>query len=126
MEHGQPEEAVKTLRLGYEMSAKVGREPTLVSGLVGLAIGAQMNDAIARLMTRPNSPNLYWALMQLPSDVGLYHNSVHTERRHLVPSVPNAQRAINGEQLTAEEWRKLLDYMAALQAEPARRTRPTR
>jgi hypothetical protein len=117
MEHGQPEEAIKTLRLGYEMSEKVGREPTLISGLVALAIRTQMNDAIAKLMTRPNAPNLYWALMQLPSGRGLYFNSVHVERRFLVPSVPNATRALKGEELTPDEWRKLLDYVAALTAE---------
>ena len=66
MEHGKPEEAIATLRLGYEMSDKVGREPTLVSGLVALRINAQMNDVLARLMSRPNAPNLYWALMQMP------------------------------------------------------------
>jgi hypothetical protein len=31
MEHGKLDEAIDTLRLGYEMSDKVGREPTLVS-----------------------------------------------------------------------------------------------
>jgi len=116
MEHGKPDEAIATLRMGYEMSDKVGREPTLVSGLVALRIGAQMNDVLVRLMSRPNAPNLYWALMQMPSGHGLYRNSLHVERRFLVPSVPNLHEAIKGQQLSPQEWRTILDYMAELQA----------
>jgi hypothetical protein len=116
MENGKPDEAIATLRLGYEMSDKVGREPTLVSGLVALRIGAQMNDVLIRLMSRPNAPNLYWALLQMPSGRGLYRNSLHVERRFLVPAVPRLEDAIKGDQLTPQEWRTILDYMAELQA----------
>ena len=122
MEHGKPEEAIATLRMGYEMSDKVGREPTLVSGLVALRINAQMNDVLARLMSRPNAPNLYWAIMQLPGGRGVFRNSVHVERRFLVPSVPNLERAIKREELTPQQWRTLLAYMASLHSsrpEPA-------
>ena len=116
MEHGKPEDAIATLRMGYEMSDKVGREPTLVSALVALRINAQMNDVLARLMSRPNAPNLYWAMMQLPSGRGIFRNSMHVERRFLVPSVPNLERAIKREELTPQQWRTLLDYMASLHA----------
>src|SRR5688500_6208376 len=114
MEHGKPEDAIATLRMGYEMSDKVGREPTLVSGLVALRINAQMNDVLARLMSRPNAPNLYWAMMQMPSGRGIFRNSLHVERRFLVPSVPNLDRAIKREELSPQQWRTLLDYMASL------------
>jgi len=129
MENGKPEEAIATLRMGYEMSDKVGREPTLVSALVGLRINAQMNDVLARLMSRPNAPNLYWAMMQLPGGRGMFRNSVHVERRFLVPSVPNLDRAIKREELTPQQWRTLLDYMATLHAsdpEPAKRIDPVK
>jgi hypothetical protein len=116
MEQGKPDEAIATLRLGYEMSDKVGREPTLVSGLVALRISSQMNDVLAKLMSRPNAPNLYWAMMQMPSGRGLYRNSLHVERRFLVPSVPNLSEAIKGGQLTPQQWRAILDDMAELQA----------
>ena len=116
MEHGKLDEAIETLRLGYEMSDKVGREPTLVSGLVALGINGHMNDVLTRLMNRPNAPNLYWALMQMPSGRGLYRNSLHVERRFLVPSVPNLYEAIKGAELTPQEWHAILDYMAEVQA----------
>src|SRR5688572_13657652 len=129
MEHGKPQEAIATLRMGYEMSDKVGREPTLVSALVALRINAQMNDVLARLMNRPNAPNVYWALMQLPSGRGIFRNSVHVERRFLVPSVPNLDRAIKREELTPQQWRTLLDYMASLHdadADAAKRIDPVK
>src|SRR5262249_51171665 len=64
IEHGKVDEAINTLRLGYELSNKVAREPVLVSNLVSLAITTRMNDVLATLMSRPESPNLYWALAE--------------------------------------------------------------
>ncbi len=66
IEQGNAEDALRTLRLGYEMSDKVGRDPTMVSGLVSLAIMSQMNEALTRLMNRPESPNLYWRCAAFP------------------------------------------------------------
>jgi hypothetical protein len=126
MENGKPEDAVATLRLGYELSDKVGREPTLVSGMVALAIATQMNDALARVMSRPNAPNLYWALSQLPTGRGIFRNSLHVERRFLIPSVRNLDRAIKGEDLTPQEWRTMLEYMASLHDPPLKKTDPVK
>jgi len=44
MQQGKVDDAVATLRLGYELSDKLGREPILISGLVSLNITTSMND----------------------------------------------------------------------------------
>src|SRR3954467_12157045 len=62
IEQGKANEAIKTIRLGYEMSDKIGREGTLVSALVALAVSGMMDDCVAELASRPGSPNLFWAL----------------------------------------------------------------
>jgi hypothetical protein len=63
---GQFDDAVNTLRLEYELGRKVGTEPVLICGLVGVAIVGQAADATGELMKQPNSPNLYWPLAGLP------------------------------------------------------------
>src|SRR5262249_17794568 len=65
IEQGKSAEAIKTVRLGYEMSDKIGREGVLVSGLVALAVNGMMDECVAQLIGRPESPNLYWALSEL-------------------------------------------------------------
>ncbi len=63
---GQFDDAVNTLRLGFELGRKIGTEPILISGLVGLAVLGQTADATMELMKQPNSPNLYWAFAGMP------------------------------------------------------------
>jgi hypothetical protein len=104
------DDALGTLRLGYEMSDKVGREPVLISLLVSLAITSQMNEALATLMDHPQAPNLYWALAGYPQRLPIYRHAMQGERSWIIPSVPNLVRVKNGEELTAQEWRELFDH----------------
>ena len=46
IEQGKADDAIATLRLGYERANKVGQEPVLVSAMVSIAITTQMNDAL--------------------------------------------------------------------------------
>lgn len=64
--HGQFEEAIETLRIGYSLARKCGEAPTLINTLVGIAITGVMNDQLLTLLEQPESPNLYWALSSLP------------------------------------------------------------
>jgi hypothetical protein len=110
MEQGQVEEALQTLRLGYELGEKVGREPVLVSGLVSLRITSRMNDALVELMNRPEAPNLYWALSVLPSRQPILRRAWDAEHRWLFSNSALQQPST---ELTAEQWRTvLIDDMA--------------
>lgn len=64
--HGQFEEAIETLRIGYSLARKCGEAPTLINTLVGIAIAGVMNDQLLTLMEQPEAPNLYWAISSLP------------------------------------------------------------
>jgi hypothetical protein len=111
IEQGRAPDAINTLRLGYVMANYVGREPTLVSSLVSLAMTTQMNDALAQLMSRSESPNLYWALSELPSQQEIYRHALDGERSYVVPSTPALMRLRQGEENTPQQWRELLDYI---------------
>jgi hypothetical protein len=107
IEQGKTADALLTLRLGYEMSDKVGRDPTLVSSLVSLRIMSQMNEALARLMSRPESPNLYWALSGIPARQATFRHAMDTERSFVALSMPSLLKLRNGGELSAPEWRQL-------------------
>lgn len=60
-------DAVKHLRTQYQLGADVAEEPIIVCGLIGVAIAGIGNSGAADLIAAPDSPNLYWALSELPA-----------------------------------------------------------
>ena len=62
---GQYSDAIETLRVGYALTRSLGRGPTLVHCLIGMAIQNLINEQTRTLMAAENSPNLYWALTDL-------------------------------------------------------------
>jgi hypothetical protein len=60
------DDAVETLRLGNQLAAAVAKSPFVITGLVGIAILATLDDQVHAFMDAPGSPNLYWALTELP------------------------------------------------------------
>src|SRR5689334_10140903 len=112
---GRVEDALATLRLGYEMSDKMSREPVIVSEMVSLGVMTGMNEALSTLMNRPESPNLYWALSDLPTRRPVLRWSFDSGRLGSATStVPLLARAKAGEALTAEQWRSVIDAVVAM------------
>jgi hypothetical protein len=104
---------LQTLRLAYELAIKVGRDPALVSALVSLGMVDTTNGALADLMNRPDSPNLYWALANFPRrksilriDDGRFGVTVGT--------IPELALVLAGEDLSADQWRHVLDQVRQL------------
>lgn len=64
---GQYNKAIDELRMSYRLGRDVGQQPILVSNLVGVAICGITNSNTTDLIASPGSPNLYWALTELPS-----------------------------------------------------------
>ena len=114
IEQGKAADALLTLRLGYEMSDKVSRDPTLVSNLVSLGIVSQMNDALARLMSRRESPNLYWTLRGLPARQAAFQHAMDTERSYVALSMPSLLKLRTGGELSVRTvpavWRHLANH----------------
>ena len=63
---GQYDKAIDTVQNGFTMAKHLGDGPTLLQGLVGIAIGARMFRPLEQFVQEPNTPNLYWALQDLP------------------------------------------------------------
>ncbi|MGF1578867.1 MAG: hypothetical protein ACFCD0_05850 [Gemmataceae bacterium] len=59
-------EAIRTLRTAFQLSRHVNEGPTLIQGLVAAALASIAIQEVEQLISRPDSPNMYWALTQLP------------------------------------------------------------
>jgi tetratricopeptide (TPR) repeat protein len=110
-DQGKIDQAVQTLRLGYELSDKTGRETFLVSGLVSVGITNLMNDGLWQIMNRPDAPNLYWALSNFPSRKTVFRRAMDGERMWWVAPPISLADLKAGEELSANQWRELFDHM---------------
>lgn len=63
---GRYDQARETLKTSLTMAKHLGDAPTLVQGMVGIAIVALNQSRIEQWIQSDNAPNLYWALEDLP------------------------------------------------------------
>jgi tetratricopeptide (TPR) repeat protein len=63
---GRYNEAIGTAQTGFAMARHLGEGPSLIHGLFGIGIAAYMCRQLEALVQRPDAPNLYEALRELP------------------------------------------------------------
>jgi hypothetical protein len=61
--------AIGTLKTIFAISRHMGEHPTMISGLVGVAIAQIGCNLLEELIQQPGAPNLYWALTGLPTQL---------------------------------------------------------
>jgi hypothetical protein len=113
IDQGKIDDAVKTMRLGYEMADKVGEIGVLVCGLISMSISLQMNECLEQLMNRPDAPNLYWALSEFPNRQSVLSASIDGESQWWVNAVPNLAQAWRGEDISAQQWHEVFNYLGS-------------
>jgi hypothetical protein len=77
---GRYDKAVRTIQTGLAMARDVAKGPTLIHGLVGVAMAAVMLQVVEDWVERPDAPNLYWALTNLPHPLIDVRNGFEGER----------------------------------------------
>ncbi len=95
--------ALDALRQNIRLGGDTARIPVLVSGLVGIAEIGITSVNLAEFIAQPGSPNLYWALAELPDPIVDLRPAVRAESEvgwKLTPILKDAETA----QRTAEEW----------------------
>ncbi|HEX4414823.1 MAG TPA: hypothetical protein VH107_14405, partial [Lacipirellulaceae bacterium] len=60
------EDAITLIKQQYRLGTDVAKEPFLVCGLIGTAIEGVADGTLTELIASRNSPNMYWALTELP------------------------------------------------------------
>lgn len=109
---GELDEAVGTLQTGYAMAAHIGKDSTLVSGLVGMASADIMTHQVETLIQLPDAPNLYWPITALPHPLVDLRDEFHLEEAigHLLfPELREAKHA----ELSPGRSQALLDQFVA-------------
>jgi hypothetical protein len=110
---GRADAAIASLQAGLQLGRGVAQAPTLINGLVGVAIANLMLDRVQELQQRPETPNLYWALTALPRPLVSLRKGLEFESVALgwwKPALRDPEKA----QLSPEGWRQaFLDLQRA-------------
>jgi hypothetical protein len=81
------DDAVVTAKTMFALSRHVSEHPTLIGDLVAIAIAQITVGGLDEMMSQPGSPNLYWALTDLPHPLISIHKGLQAYRMMLTPEV---------------------------------------
>jgi hypothetical protein len=101
------DDALQTLTVGYKLARDVAEPPTLVNDLVGIATATVLTDRLRELIDAPGSPNLYWALAELPRPLVDMRPAMRQEMilpLVMFPFLKDAETAVR----SRDEWRDLI------------------
>lgn len=108
-------QAINLLRMNYRLGENVAKSPFIVSGLVGLAVCSMGNAEVVEVIASPDSPNLYWALAELPRPLVDLRTSIRHELSFNVAIFPFMESPETA-QHSPEQWAQLLsDSFVSLQ-----------
>lgn len=110
---GKHHEALRTIQTGFALARHTAEAPTLIHGLVGMAISGLMLQQVEGLIQAPDAPNLYWALAALPGPLVDLRRAMEQETEWLFVLLPELREAQTS-QLTDAEWQALLENLVGL------------
>lgn len=99
------DEAFSAIQTGFQLGHDVGKFPTVISSLVGVAITAISTQPLMELISEPNSPNFYWATASVPQPFIDLVSPLEYECNWAmqIPLLSEAEKFH-----TPEEWKRLL------------------
>jgi hypothetical protein len=80
--------AIHTFQTGMAMSRHLGESPLLISSIVGVASAMVTLRQVEELIQSPDSPNLYWALTELPIPLIDIRKPLQGEQLTLLAEMP--------------------------------------
>jgi hypothetical protein len=117
---GHTDRAVSTLRIGFALARHVADQPSLACAMVGVAISALMENRLEEVIQRPDAPNLYWALTDLPRPFIDMHKPTQGERLMAYgyfPGLAEAAADLDAKPWTTEQVLKGANFRALLENE---------
>ena len=99
-------EAIATMRMNYRVARDFGSGPFIVCGLIGIAEASITNGTMIELIAAPDSPNMYWALAELPQPLVNLRPAARFEMEfgeRMFPFIHNAETTDHSPQ----EWNRL-------------------
>jgi hypothetical protein len=101
------DDAIVIMRNQYRLGHDVATVPFLVCGLIGIAIDGMTNGALIEMISSPDSPNMYWALTELPQPLINLQPAARFELDFGSRMFPFIDQAETTER-APEEWNRLL------------------
>jgi hypothetical protein len=105
---GEWHEALRAFRAGLGLARDLGRGPTFIHILVGMAVGNVLCKQLEELVQRPGAPNLYWALALLPRPFGDMRAAMREERVMLERMFPLLKHLEDGPMTDAQVQAELI------------------
>jgi hypothetical protein len=98
---GRFDDAIRTSKTMLAMARHLGEHPTYVGNLVGIAVAFVAIGPLEELIQQPGSPNLYWALTNLPSPLVSLEKGTQGERIWVDPEFRelNERAPMSGDQI---------------------------
>jgi hypothetical protein len=117
---GRFDDALVTAKTMFALARHLGEHPTLIGNLVGIAITQIGLDPLEEMIGQPGSPNLYWALTDLPSPFISFRKGIMGERLFLFTDFgPLVKKEPASEAELQEVVRRLSD-MVRFEVRPGR------
>ncbi len=104
------EDAAHTLQTGFALARHLGGSDLLIQDLVALAVSSIMLARVEEWAQVPGSPNLYWALTDLPRPLVSVRHAIQSELNTLYRSFPQL-REMKKKTLGAREAQALAESM---------------
>jgi hypothetical protein len=110
---GRLDDALVTAKTLFAISRHLSEHPTVIGDLVGIAIANVAIGPLEELLEQPGSPNLYWALTNLPDPLVPMDRGLEGERMLIQVELRDLSDAAA---MTAGQIRKLTDHLDQIRA----------
>lgn len=100
------QQAIDQIRMNYRLGECSGKMKFLVSSLVGIAEVGITNGSVVDFIAAEDSPNLYWALRELPDPIVNPREAIRLEMSLAERMIPELKDPLNANH-TPEEWAKI-------------------
>lgn len=100
------DDAIELLRINYKLASDIAVEPLLINALVGVAEAGMGHRELVELIAAPGSPNMYWAIAELPQPFIDMRRATRFEMSSTFRVFPVMNDAENAEH-SPEEWARL-------------------
>ncbi len=81
--HGEYDRTLLVMQTAFGMARHIGQGPTTIQAMVGTAIGGLTCKEVELFIKSKDSPNLYWAIANLPRPLADVGNAIETDRANL-------------------------------------------
>ena len=104
------DDAIDLMRMNYRLGENVGQVKLLIGSLIGIGQVGIANGSMTDFIAAPNSPNMYWALSELPRPMIDFRGAMRLECRMALRIFPQINTAEELEH-SAEEWSRIVQDM---------------